>query len=113
MLPGRGRTRPAGPGSVGPGWRCAVSAAVLDLVLVVLSDGDGDLLDLMLLLVAVYDTEVPGMIDVITPQAMRPSGNRCPRRSSGSSVHARCDPGAPACLPRNCFDPRRRRWLFP
>ena len=57
-----------GPGPVGAAGGVQPPAAALDLVLVVLGDGDGDLRDLVLL-VAVHDTEVPGAGQIITAVA--------------------------------------------
>ena len=67
-------------------------------MLVVLGDPHRDLRDLVLL-VAVDHTQIPRRRPDPAPQSQRPVGNRS-RRSCGSSVHARCDPGAPGCLPR-------------
>jgi hypothetical protein len=52
---------PTGPDRAPSG--VAAPAAALDLVLVVLGDGDGDLRDLVLL-VAVHDPQVPGAVEV-------------------------------------------------
>ena len=99
------RTRPGPLRPVGGVHR---PAPAHHLVLVVLGDPHADLRDLVGL-VAVDDPRSRAAARS-SPQSHRPSGNRS-RCSSGFSVHPRCDPGAPGCLPLGRAGPTRPRFF--
>lgn len=78
-------------------------------MLVVLGDPHRDLRDLVLL-EAVDHPQIRGVCQILA--AVATTGREHPRRSCGSSVHARCDPGTPGCLSRVRAGPDRPRRGF-